>query len=423
MVVQTACSHRVPVLYQNQLDVGRDDIPRAAAESHTMGSAIGPYVAQRVPGRFLDEVLRAGLTVEVHGIYPHHVRHVFPGARLVHPGRVFQRKTFNILRPRFFTYRDGGIVIAAVPPGHDYVLHNASLIRHYLGVAGHRDDALSRVVRYPRAEETIARWTGLAGFVRPGDRLLIGYVNEVGSWLLHHGGEVVERRESRFYGITRVRLPGGHTVVLLGVRYSFWGCISGRLARECQRLGAAEIIYVGKLGTLTSPEDIYRGLFVPSAYVNYDDPSRSVVTATAAPPNWVLRRFPDLDSGAHLSIGTVLGEDFALRSFAEEHRVRSVDNEIAKIVYALSAVTDGHRTAFSAVHFATDYLRRAGEDEPPRVYNLTNHRVDGALDGKRRKIAEIARLLLDHYGATGGGRAGAARPRTALSATTTATGE
>jgi hypothetical protein len=359
-----------------------------------MGAAIDAYVRQRIPTTLIDELLSTGMKVEVHGMYPTHAPRVVDGLRMLYPGREFPGKSYNVLRPRLFV-GVGKRVTVMVPPGLDYLLHNASLVYHHLR-AGGRGAGDLRVIRYPRAEEAIGIWTGLADLVGFGDRLVMGYVSEIGEWLLRAGGVVVDRTERRYYGLSRVRLRSGQEICLLGVRFSFWGSISAHLAVTCQQLGVAEIIYAGKLGTLTSPEDIYRRILVPEAYLEFGGP-HGVIAGAAAPPNALLAAYPELGSGVHMSVATVLEEDIAQRAYADLYGVQSIDNEIAKMAHALARAGGPHRTAFSAIHFATDYLRRPAENELAEVHNLTNHRDATALRGRSRSIHRIAQILLDYY--------------------------
>jgi hypothetical protein len=292
---------------------------------------------------------------------------------------------------------DRSPLLVAVPPGRDYVLHNASLVRHYVTSRGYPPEAVSAVVRYPRAEAGIADWTRLGDLVDPGDRVLIGYVNELLPGLLRGRASIEDRRDNPWYGAVRLRLPGGGRLCLLGVRFSFWGGIAAKLATACQALGVEEVVYAGKLGALTSPADIYGKLFLPSGYLHLRGRAH-VLPRSAAPPNRLLERFGELDTGMHMSVGTVLEEDVAQRALADTYAVRSIDNEIAQMARALAEDAGPCRTAFSALHFATDYLRAPGEREPRGVYNLTNHRSRDALQNKHRMLARMAEVLRAHYG-------------------------
>jgi hypothetical protein len=287
-------------------------------------------------------------------------------------------------------------------------VHNASLVRHYLSVRDHAGQLLSRVVRYPDAESSIAQWTGLAEFVRPGDRILMGYVRELLPYLVTGGGSVVEERGNQFYGSVRIGYGAGQPVCALGVRFSFWGCIAARLTTACVDLGATEIVYVGKLGTLTGPQDVYHRLFAPSSYLDRGA-SHSLLDREVAPHNGLLARFPVLDTGRHMSVATVLEENLTQRAVARAYGVRTIDNEIAQIAAAVAAAGSAGAPAFSALHFATDYLRGPDEPKEPIGYNLTSHRRLGARHLKGRALTRIGAVLRDYYAC---GPIGTAAPTT-----------
>ncbi|MEV7010663.1 hypothetical protein [Streptosporangium sp. NPDC051022] len=385
--------------YAHAVEVSREDLPTTTHAMHTMGSAVDSYAAQRVPGRLLDNLARIGGSIEIHAIMPGHMPVVMPDGKLLNRGHRFGTdKHYNVVRPQVFRRPDDGgrRIVMAVPPGTDYLLHYASLVAHYLRSQGHPSCVLRRVVRYPDAEDSIADWTGLGKLIEPGDRVLMGYVRELVQRMVDDGATVLDKAGNDFYGTVTVALPGGQRVRALGVRYSFWGCISGRLAVACQRAGAAEVVYAGKLGTLTAPEDIYHKVFLPSSYLNYGHPEPWLSTAQA-PVNGLLVRYPELDSGVHMSVGTVLEEDIEQRRYAEAFNTTSIDNEIAQMARALTADPGSHRAAFSALHFATDYLLRQGEREHRTVFNLTNHRTRRALQGKRVMLNRVAALLQRYY--------------------------
>lgn len=395
--------------YRRSIEVPYAEAPPVVAAEHTMGSSVDAYALQRLPVDLLDLALDRGLTFELHGVHPDHLPLLMPAVRLVHPGHWFgYGKEFNLVRPRLFVLdeaaderrplgRDARLIMA-VPAGRDYVLHNARILRQYLSLRGAPLETLAKVVRYPEAESSIAEWTGLGDFVGRGDRLLIGYVKELLPHLLLHGATVLREQHSPHYGVVQLELPGCSRLTLLGVRFSFWGCISARLAEACARLGAAEIVYVGKLGTLGAPSEIYQRIFCPTSYLDLGA-SPLLLSAEAAPPNQLAREFPEIDSGRHMSVATVLEEDIEQRALANRYEVASIDNEIAQIARAAAdvAAETGHRMAFSAAHFATDYLRGPGESEHPGIFNLTNHRIDQAVQLKQQMITEIADLLCRYY--------------------------
>jgi hypothetical protein len=393
-------------LYAGRLAVHGHEIPRAEPGTHTMGGALDAYVRQRIPARLLAYAREQGIAVEVHGVYPAHAGEVFPDAVMVDSGHRFSGKWFNHIRPHCFLVPrqeagGGWTLVVAVPPGRDYVLHYASLVSHFLATgagtpgAGAPPPGEARAFRYPAAEAAIASWTGLDAFVRPGDRLLLGYVQELLPLLTGRGARVCSREGNDFYGSIRLRFPrGGACVNALGVRYSFWGDISGRLAAACAGRGAVEVIYAGKLGALTRPADIYSRLFLPSSYVSYGRGTEPR-PPWPGPPNGLLERYPHLDSGAHMSVGTVLEEDLAQRAYADRLKVNSIDNEISQMAQALTGATA--RTAFSALHFATDYLNGNGGAAGAGFHNLASNRQAGAVKLKKRILNTVADLLYSHY--------------------------
>ncbi|HEY1619523.1 MAG TPA: hypothetical protein VGG25_18015 [Streptosporangiaceae bacterium] len=385
-------------MYRARLEVGHGLIPAPDPTRHTMGSAIDAYVAQRVPRLPLDHALASGLPVEVHGIYPAHLRDVLPGAtELTTDWNIRPGKIYNWIRPKcFLAPREDGVpgsrLIVAVPPGRDYVLHYASLVRHYAQRCG---AALGLVARYPAAELSIATWTGLRDLVGPADRVLIGYVQQLVPLLSSQGATVIARQGNAYCEMVRLAFPGGTVVSAIGVKFSFWGCISARLAAACREQGARELIYAGKLGTLTDPADIYARLFVPSCYA-VPGPVPGLLPAAQAPPNPLLERYPGLDTGVHMSVGTVLEEDVTLRARARGLHTTSMDNEISQIA---AAAGDGPapQTAFSALHFATDYLSGEPRRLPRGTFNLTNNRRDDALVRRQAMLTQVAALLTGYY--------------------------
>jgi hypothetical protein len=389
------------LLYADPMVIPAIQVPQVPLGRHTMGQALPTYVSQRVATQFLDQALKSEIPIEVHGIYPAHVPQVLAGARFVGSVPEFPyRKRFNRVRPSYFIcQRFQGVystprLVIAIPPGRDYVLHHASLISYYLEQRG---GSLSLIVRYPQAEESITEWTSLGRFLDPGDHVLIGYVQELVPLLAANGAKVEVVHGNEYYGAARLTFPGARgTVYALGIRYSFWGSISAKLAVECLRRGAVELIYAGKLGTLTTPKDIYKRLFVPSDYMHYRPEGEHRIPAIVR-PNGLLTHFPDLDTGLHLSVDTIMEEDFHLRDYATSQGVSSIDNEISQIAIALAAEAYDRPFRFSAVHFATDYLPRHNEHVPEGLFNLTNHHLFTARGSKSECLNKVALLLGRYY--------------------------
>ncbi|MGF7238526.1 MAG: hypothetical protein ACQSGP_26715 [Frankia sp.] len=381
-----------------------ESVPVADVHGHTMAGDLDTYVTQRLPVRPLTRLLQAAPGVEVHGVYPTHFPAVasqlgYTRISPVSPLRQ-QGKPLNAVRPRLFSGRDheGRLcALLAVPPGRDYVLHYASLVRHFVGRNPTTTGQPVDVWRYPEAEQRIARWTGLDGhFVRPGDTVVLGNVEHCAAEFDRLGIAADTEPANGYYTGRRYRLPGGRATVLLGSHFSYWGSISTHIATRCCELGAREILYVGKLGALSSPIDLYTRLFVPSQYAVFH---RLLLVATAdGLPNGVLERFPGLDSGLHVSVPTVLEEDYHQRSAVGGLGATTIDNELSQIAVAIDQWNTQHRQAirFSAVHYATDYLRPRSEARRRIPYSLCTGRSGACRDSRRDAMRMISDCLHDY---------------------------
>jgi hypothetical protein len=117
------------------------------------------------------------------------------------------------------------------------------------------------------------------------------------------------------------------------------------------------------------------------------------------PPNPLLARFPDLDSAAHVSVPTVIEEDYLQRNAAAAIAAASIDNEIAHMAAAIArhGRAGDREVGFSAVHFATDYVRKFDERNLNVPLNLSNNRTHVALEKKRAVIRRICREYLGPY--------------------------
>lgn len=382
-------------------------VPYSRPYDHTMFRALDAYVEQRLPGAAVEEIVSEGGTVEVHGVYPTHLAAVAEDLGFrewapieFRPKRVLKR--FNCVRPSFsWARRDEGslILVVTVVPGRDYCNHYATLIRHHMHRLTTRADNLIRLFRYPDAEKDLVQWTGLTSpLVERGDRVLIGYVEEVRTAIESHGGaECLGCHDNDFYGACRYRLPDNTVLNLLGVKFCFWGSISEALASGLCANGCTEILYVGKLGALTKPEDVYSRIFCPSSYVLLD--YAKILSGTAAPENAVLEMYPQLDSGCHVSVPTVLEEDYVQREVAAGLKAQSIDNEISQIARAVARhnTLHGRSTTFSALHIATDYVRRPRERALEVPFDLSKDRMEAVKRAKQRTIDELVTSYLLPY--------------------------
>jgi hypothetical protein len=114
--------------------------------------------------------------------------------------------------------------------------------------------------------------------------------------------------------------------------------------------------------------------------------------------NSLLEFKPELTTGSHVSVPTVLEEDYQQRSITSQLHINSIDNEISQIAFAIRKHNQEQGTgiSFSAVHFATDYVRQLEKVELETPFDLSNNRSKDAREGKTKMIRKISLELL-HY--------------------------
>jgi hypothetical protein len=362
-----------------------------------MADELDRYVSQRIPARTVARAVTAGVPVHVHGVYPTHLPAADLGYRSITalPGRT-RETAVNFIRPVVFSARerrsDRQCMLIAVPPGRDYLRHYASLVRYTIRRAGADEATMLAAWRYPDAETGLATWTGLDSdlLVTPAT-VVFGKIDLLEPELRRHGWQPIRKNVTQYYRLLEYSLPGRGSVALLGVNFSYWGSAAASLVVRCCELGAQDVLYVGKLGTLTSPADLYARLFVPSAYARLDHCNLDEISS--GPPNGVLGRFPSLATGLHVSVPTVLEEDYAQRALAASLGAQTIDNELGQMALAVAAFNhrDQKRVSFSAIHYATDYLPPQPEVRPAARLSLANGRSPDAI----RRRREVMRLVTD----------------------------
>lgn len=373
-----------------------------------MGFELDAYVDQRLPSRAMSRLLGDVDEVHVHGVSPSHFPRVAKvlGYRCVDalPEHGHRGKAANGGRPRVFTVdgRSGSRCLClAVMPGRDYVVHYASLLLHYLQ-RRRADHAIRSVAvwRYPTAEDTITQWSGLRTLLADlrGHTVIVGKTDLLQAHLClsrHHG----RPRRATYYSIQRYSTPARHPMSLLATHYSHWGEMSGPLTRAVCEAGAREIVYVGKLGTFTSPQDLYSRVFVPSSYALMRE--QNVVEPPFAVPNHLLEAVPTLDTGLHVSVPTVVEETCRQRQVARTIGASTIDNEVAHMALAVHRWNQeqGTDTAFSALHYASDYLRGPDETHRHVPLSLATGRTVAARSA-RDVISRFLAMYLETYLAT-----------------------
>ena len=397
--VKTVPKERRPdesvALYHNATVVDLGDIPRTRVLDHTMHRALEDYVARRIPDDELTDVMADGGFVDVQGIYPGHAYgalrdHGYRSLRrLPDPART-KAKPFNSIRPEYWLCKnaDGrrGLVLA-VTPGEDYIRHYGAILRHAMWNRSVHGEEMLAIYRYPRAEQSIAGWTHLpTAKLAEGGIVTLGYVEPLVDGAKEAGLSVRRTFDNTYYSLFQVSRKKEPLFQVLGCKYSYWGSISYHLTSALYAAGVREILYFGKLGSMTSDDDLYSRVFSPSGFALMRHDRVEVTVDLPTPP--LLRRFPELDTGLHVSVPTVLEEDYLQRQVATDHGAASIDNEISQMARA-AAVYGGD---FSAAHFATDYVRTPGERNAPTSHDLASNR--GALESNRKRA--IQQSIVQH---------------------------
>lgn len=396
----------VPDLYAVRYIDSWHGLPYTRPLDHTMAWALDDYARQKVPFEVLADTIAKDGAVEIHQILPAHFQDRAEALGFSECVEVpFKKKPaekrWNYGRPGFFSVRRDGCprLCVAVIPGRDYFFHYASIVRHATRLL--TTDAEQRVIlfRYPIAETFFFGWAGLgAAFVSPGDRVVLGYVNEIEE-LLSGVADVkaLGSHRNEYFGSTRYRLPDGTVLNLIGVTLSYWGSLGGDVVRRICRLGASEIIYIAKLGCLTGFEDVYSKIFVPDQFAVLHH--SEVIEVVSGLPNGILAAKPELATGLHVSVPTVLEEDYLQRATAEHLHASSIDNEISQMAVNVALHNNVHADAvrFSATHFATDYIRGPKQRTLRTDFDLSNDKTEAARHHKRGMIQRIAKNVLFPY--------------------------
>lgn len=381
--------------------------PIATKYNHTMYDSVNLFYEQKIPVNIIDHYIKLGYKIDIIGMYPLIFKKIFyrlgyknvteipflPNKRI---------KFYNSVRPQFYLGEadDGSKkVIVAVTPGRDYLKHYSSMIRNLLHLRYKVLVNSLRVFRYPNYEYSIASWTKLNNlFVKFDDIVVLGYVEEIEQNLfMDDQFTLISENYNEYYGSKRFLLPNGKIINLLGVKYSYWGDISKYLVTQILKLGASEIIYTAKLGSLTRREDIYSSIYSPSSYIILD--YATITCGEFTIKNNFIKYFPELDSGLHCSVPTILEQTYEHRSILSTMNVKTIDNEISQMAKACYDFTDktGLVRSFSAIHFATDYLRKKEEQCLPTSFDLSNNRTISAKKKKMENIKNISTYLMKYF--------------------------
>lgn len=369
--------------------------PIVGQEEHSMADALPNYVSQKIPIALIKDAVENDLTIEILGCPPPVLQSCFSKiSRLEEIDFDYEKKADkeeNFRRPSYYykTDKEKTLVIS-VMPGEDYLKQFTALVSYYVKFnLGRNPDDFVKVTSFPVLEKTIHLWTHLDDhFVKPNDTVLIGNVSDYFDYLRAEGfiPQIIEESENFYYKATRVKL-NDRFLSFLRVKYSFWGNMSANLVKKMLDLGASEIIYISKIATLDNPRHIYKKIYSPTQFAVMKDNQVKIIDSIVNP---LVEKFPELDSRMHLSLATVMEQDFATSALA--HSVAySLDLEVSKIAKVITKYNLFHnkQVTFIPVHWVTDYLRTKEEADLDTGFDLSN---GDSKPSKEKKMVILKRI-------------------------------
>jgi hypothetical protein len=311
---------------------------------HTMDDSLYRYLATKIhPSISLSNFNQ----IVVRGIYSRD-ENISPKEK--------KDKSYNYQRPTIKLV-DNSLIIQCFP-GRDYVRHYASLIATYLAI-NEKDPSIVSY-KLPTEEEC---WEPIlnAGYDRISmeDTIIVGYaISDIfpeARW---------KELPTFFYSQYSI---GNHDCLLLMIKHSFWGDISGRIIRLLSTLGCKSLLFIGKLGSL-DPDHI------PNIYLATGNSTMVEGERLEWHNLFDNIKLPNIKHGHHITIPSVLFET------KEWHKDISgkfdfVDPEIGQMARA-SLISNIH---FSYLHIISDNLSRKYPED------LSNERE--TLIIQKRRIA------------------------------------
>lgn len=390
------------LLYSSSETINNTELISVRPLDHTMGELLDEYVMQKLPIQIIKDILVYGGKIRIMNIYPAHFEKVSNFLELNNFTKIeFEHnpipKKYNFMRPDYYINNEKTELLVLVTPGKDYLVHYASLINHAVAFYTTNPQKHIEVTRFPFVEYSLPFWTHLGRkFISPDEVVVIGYVNELLTYMETQNHTVIYSYENEYYSVNKVKI-GNKVISLLGVKFSFWGNIAARIAYHCSLLGISELIYFGKLGTLEDSSKIYSKIYSPSRFcIFYHEKLLALIDHL---PNGIHELQPELDTGTHVSVPSILEEDYIQREIIGGLDITSIDNEISQVAYAIAKFNQNyHRNVkYSCLHFATDYLRQLDKRNVETPHDLSNNRSSTAVQKKQAMIANIAKILYSYF--------------------------
>lgn len=376
------------------------NFPIVNQNEHSMADALPKYVDQKIATAVIEKAIANGLNIYIVGCPPSLLSQTSPSNYFEEIHVRYEKKAGkkeNYIRPSYYyksNNSDKSLVIS-VMSGEDYLKQYTAMVSYFVkfGLGKEPDDHI-RVTFYPTLQANVALWTGLdSKFVKPNDTVLMGNISTFFDYLQKEGliAEKIEEIENPYYWVSRISL-GGRTLAFLRVKHSFWSNMSSLLVSRMLDLGASEIIYLSKAATLKEPENIYRKIYSPTQLAILEEKQIKIIDRL---PNYLVKKFPELDSGMHISLATVMEQDFNT-SVLVHSMAATLDLEVSKIARAILEYNQLHKkeVRFTPIHWTTDYLRTKSEANFDTKFDLVNGDSKAALEKKKELLHRIHNILI-----------------------------
>lgn len=276
-------------------------------------------------------------------------------------------KLFNFERPTAEVH--GRTIVIKAFPGVDYVHHYALIIATYLAMTGKPADIVSYELPAPAlCREAV----GKLDLNLDGDLVIVGWglahlAPADGAWTYGHG-----------YAWKRASIHG-RRVVYLGFLHSIWGDVAGRVVTRLAKLGARDVVYVGKVGALN-----------PDIEPNTHLATGNTSLVSAKPVTWhdffgdFATAQPGVHTGVHVTSPSILLEN---RDWLTEHAEHAfVDPEIGPMGVAASDAGIG----FGYLHVISNNLARHYPAD------LSNERHHDVIERRTVLIRQIHDIIAAH---------------------------
>ncbi len=404
------------------------------ADQHTMAAeALDRYVETKFSNPQKKELRRAvqlRIPVEVHGLFGFQLDGLLAHLRLKverethrdsRPG-----KRFNNRRPSLFQCIDATgqrRLLSLVSPSKEYVAQHAELVEYFMAKCAKADARADgpyvTTFHYPDVESHFPRLTGfkagLSNVVTPGDIVVIGEVDYLSQALQRYNFKPTSGDFQRFgiqhmYGWKlHVSDVTNRRLLLVGCNECYWGTAAARLARELADLGAKHIIYSAKCGTAHEANRIHTPVCPSEYYICEENRvaagplNYNIVKVKNAPPSSLRDHYVGLTSalasGIHLTVPTVMGETMKQQGEYGKISIGTIDNEISYIARELAEYNQLNKlrespVEFTALHFVTDYVRRASDRKTTPEIDLGDK---GRADESKQACFNLIAAVIDTY--------------------------